>query len=187
MDFPKHDSVQIAEIEHAKSGMTWQFGPERSTEWSWHEMVAQFDPASMKEAVQGPDGRSRGLVGCSFEIRPNSYDHKRSHMLKETTGHWPKFRLPVWDFVLHRDDGTGMRLHPQWSPPGQNNKSRPQVETYALQGHTNPVPVPEHGYGRSDGRGTYRWQKEMGCEKTLRFDTTGTKLPPGPQSRRGNV
>ena len=87
--------------------------------WSWHEMVAQLDPASMREVVEGIDGRSGGLVACTFAIRPNSYDHKRSYMLWQTTGKSPNTLLPVWDFVLHRDDGTGIRLHPQYSPPGK--------------------------------------------------------------------
>ena len=159
--------------------MTWEYGAEGKL-WSWHEMVAQLDPASMWVVVEGTDGRSGGLVACTFAIRPNSYDHKRSHMLKETTGRAPNVRLPVWDFVLHRDDGTGLRLHPRWSPPGKgkkSKKSRPEVETFELGGHAAPVPVPDAGFGRSDGRGTYRWQKEMGPQEPLRFDTSGTKLP----------
>ena len=73
--------------------------------WSWHEMVAQLDDASMRLVVCGPEGRSRGLVGCSFAARPGSYDHKR-------------------------EDGSRIRLHPHWSRPhqaGRRNKSDPFV------------------------------------------------------------
>ena len=45
-------------------------------EWSWHEMVAQLDRKSLEYVVE--DGnRSRGLVGCEFRPRRNSYDFAR--------------------------------------------------------------------------------------------------------------
>ena len=69
-----------------------------------------------QEVVLGP--RSSGaLIGCSLEIRPNSYDHMRqkSMQLSQFAGQRVKVKLPMWDFALHRDDGTGVRLHPHWS------------------------------------------------------------------------
>ena len=41
----------------------------------------------------------------------------RSHMIKDNTGKAPTTKLPIWDFVVHRADGTAIRLHPEWSKP----------------------------------------------------------------------
>ena len=81
----------------------------------------------------------------------------------------PLFRLPVWDFVLHRDDGSGIRLHPHWSHPG--GRPNPKIETFDMDGHDEPVEVPRAGYGGSDGHGTFRWQLNLGNQGTLRFRT----------------
>ena len=69
--------------------------------------------------------------------------------------------------MLHRVDGTGIRLHPGWS----NNK----VNAYDVEGHAQEVVPPLAGLGGSDGRGTYRWYKEVGKSNQLRFD--GAKRP----------
>ena len=109
--------------------------------WSWQEMVAHLSDESMHVVVNGPDGRSGGLIGCSFLVRPNSYDHSRHHQRKDATQRGLRVangtKLPVWDFVLHRVDGTGIRLHPGWS----NNK----VGAYDVEGHGQEVEPPWAG------------------------------------------
>ena len=75
----------------------------------------------------------------------------------------PNIKLPVWDFVLHRQDGTGIRLHPQWS--------KSNVESYDAEGHAEPVDSPRAGHGRSDGPGTYRYFKAVGTNLNFKFDT----------------
>ena len=172
-----YGEMLVPNVRHDDAGMGFEVGDDWNVPWSWHEMVAQLDDASMRLVVCGPEGRSRGLVGCSFAVRPGSYDHKRSHMMRETTGRGPNVRLPIWDFVLHREDGSGIRLHPHWSrphQPGRKNKSDPFVDSFDMDGHAEPVEVPRAGYGGSDGRGTYRWQLRLGNAQTLRFD--GRKL-----------
>ena len=57
---------------------------------------------------------------------------------------------------------------------GRRNKSDPFVDSFDMDGHAEPVEVPRAGYGGSDGRGTYRWQRRLGNAQTLRFD--GRKL-----------
>ena len=160
----------VAVIDHTAAGMVWEFTDEW-TEWSWHEMIAQLDEASMEEVVTGPSGRSGGLVGCSFAIRPGSYDHKRSHMLKMTTSNPIEHKLPYWDFVVHREDGSGIRLHPEWS--------KRIVETFEEPGHAEALAVvtvpPRRGLGRSDGRGAYAKHKIIEGTKKMRFD--GAKKP----------
>ena len=81
-------------------------------------------------------------------------------------------RLPVWDFVLERADGTAVRLHPQ--------RSTPQIETFELEGPVEPVVPPAKGFGESWGRGTYKFYKEVNTRASLKFDVTkGSGLPPG--------
>ena len=38
--------------------------------WSWHELIAQLTEESRAIVVNGPHGRSGGVVGCSFVLRP---------------------------------------------------------------------------------------------------------------------
>jgi hypothetical protein len=111
--------------------------------------------------------RSSGVTHCSFQIRPNSYDHKRMHA-NRSSGVTPVVEgafdgnLLVWDFVFHRADDTGIRLGPGWSSP--------KIESYDIAGHTSPVEPPQRGVGKSDGHGTYKHYKDGGNQHTLRFD-----------------
>ena len=87
-------------------------------------MIAQLDEKSMSIVVKGRDGRSCGLAGCYFAPRPNSYDHQRHKMLKDEGRPLLDVSLPVWDFVIRREDGTPVRLHPQ--------RQDRQVKTFEL-------------------------------------------------------
>ena len=147
--------------------MDYTFDEEIMHSWRWFEMVAQLNTESMAYAVNGAEGRSGGLTGRYFARRPNSYDHKTHHQLMKAGMPQKDKKLLVWDFVLVRADGTGLRLHPQWS----NN----EVETYAVEVHAEEVEPPAHGLGESDGPGTYRRFKDMGTQRKLRFD--GAKRP----------
>ena len=149
------------------AGMDYDFDENRSHGWSWFEMVAQLDAESMAFVVNGADGRSCGLVSCSFALRPNSYDHKRHHQLRLAGTPKKDAQVRVWDFVLTRVDGSAVRLHPQWSNTA--------VESYAVEGHAEEVEIPAHGLGESDGPGTYRRFKDLGTQRRLKFD--GTKRP----------
>ena len=126
-------------------------------------MLSQLDEESLQYVVNGLENRSCGVVRCFFAPRVNSYDHKRHHAARRLANNPVKGRLQVWDFVLIRADGTGIRLHPQWSTT--------KIETFPIQGYLEPVEPPSRGLGRSDGRGAYHWCKEVvGNSKTLRFD-----------------
>ena len=165
LDFHASAPTAVAEIIHPK-GMAWEFTGEWF-QWCWHEMIAQLDDTSMEKVVNGFEGRSRGLVGCSLAIRPGSYDHKRHNMLIETATN-SKQRLPCWDFVLHRADGSGIRLH----PPYRGNV----VEAIEEPGHAEALAVvtvpPRRGLGRSDGPGTYKKYKDIGLTEKMRFDAS---------------
>ena len=165
-ELPVDGVTAVAVIDHPK-GMDYTFTSVME-HWHWHDMIAQLQLEDMRQVVEGPQGRSGGLVGCTFAQRPNSYDHKRHHQLRQQArsggAQPPAAKLPVWDFVVHRQDGTAIRLHPEWS--------KPNVEAYdASEGHEEEVQPPRAGLGRSDGRGTYSHYKAVGCQLRFTFDT----------------
>ena len=129
--------------------------------WNWKEMVAQLTDESMKIVVDGPGGRSGGLVACTFSARPNSYDHELAFCYKRVDRMVPNV-LPKFDFCLHRVDGSGIRLHPRYSCPN--------IETFELTGHAEQVLPPAAGKGGSDGPGTYRHHRRLSNQQTLYFD-----------------
>ena len=159
--FNNTEHVAVAAIVKGK-GMDYDFDRTQMVSWSWWEMVAQMDAESINVVCHGPENRSRGVVGCEFSPRPNSYDHKRHHQLKHAQQHYGNPQLRVWDFVLKRDDGSALRVHPQWSTT--------KIETYEVEGHAEQVEPPTAGLGNSDGRGTYKYYKDVGTQGLLRFD-----------------
>ena len=169
--FPNDSSVEVAQIIHDKKGPNYTFDATVTTRWWWQEMIAQLDGESMEHVVRGPEGRSGGLVGCSFSARRNSYDHKRAHAIVAAGGKAQK--QLTWDFVVHRADGTGIRLHPSWSSP--------KVESFDIAGHDSPIAVPAKGSGKSDGPGTFQHYVKLGNSRTLKFQTM--QPPPRPKAR----
>ena len=89
-------------------GTDYSFVEEDMREWSWHEIVAHLDRASLEKVVQDGDP-TRGLVGCEFRPRRNSSDHKR-----QVQPNAPQEQLRDWDFFLVRSDDSAVRLHPDW-------------------------------------------------------------------------
>ena len=85
-------------------------------------------------------------------------------MLRQAGNHAGVPRLPIWDFVVQREDGTAMRIHPSWSTR--------KVEVFEAEGHVNEIAPPRRGLGRSDGPGTYKHFKTLATRNTLRFDHT---------------
>ena len=68
--------------------------------------------------------------------------------------------------MVHREDGSGIRLHPSWS-----KKDVEKVEELAHAEALAVVTVPPRkGIGRSDGRGTYVKYKTTEGAKQMRFD-----------------
>ena len=131
-------------------------------------MVAQLDEKSMQIVVQGKDGRSCGLISCMVAPRPSSYDHKRHKKLSDEGKRLLHVRLLVWDFVIKRQGGTGLRLHPQ--------RSTVKVETFEIEGPEEPVEPPPQGNGCSSGRGAYKYYKNVQTKEMLRFDHSKGKL-----------
>ena len=73
-EFPLHQLVE-------KPGFDIEFDlTADQVPWRWQEMIAHLDADSMEFVVNGPDGTSGGVVGCSFCRGHNSYDHKMSYL-----------------------------------------------------------------------------------------------------------
>ncbi len=155
------------EINHLP-GMEWTMKTERMVRWSWFDMVAQLDEPSMQYVVNGGESRGGGcgVTECWFLPRRNSYDHQLQNANRDVRR--PTRESRIWDFVKYRADGTGVRLHPQWS----TNK----IMTFAEEGHWLQVEPPDHGPGHSDGKGTFKVYKNKSNQKTLKFaDLLGTR------------
>ena len=165
--FPNDTRVRIGTVVWGK-GQDWSFDRTKVTWWSWREMVAQLDEKSMQIVVQGKDGRSCGLISCMVAPRPSSYDHKRHKKLRDEGKPLNDMPLPVWDFVIKREDGTGLRLHPQ--------RSTVKVETFEIEGPEEAVEAPPQGKGGSWGRGTFKYYKNVQTQEMLRFDPSKGKL-----------
>jgi hypothetical protein len=75
------------------------------------------------------------------------------------------YQLPTWDFVLRRDDGSAIRLHPQWTSL--------EVLSFPAEGwwgYDGPNLPPKAGLGKSDGPGTYNTYEVIGAGRMLKFD-----------------
>ena len=120
-----------------RMGAAWSFNLDDRTLWDWKELVAQLNHADMEKLV-GP-----GLVRCSIAVRPGSYDHARHKAIREEMSHlehlYKDFVLPMWDIVMHRCDGTGLRLH-----PSRKDNTFP---TFDIEGQDWPVEPPQEGCG----------------------------------------
>ena len=168
--------VAVAATVHDPKGTGFHFDESKVVGWAWQDMVAQLDEASL-DAVLGCSGDSNPILGCSVMPRPKSYDHKMASMRREQ-GLSAVADNRIWDFVIHRSGGTGIRLHPQ--------RKSTKIETYDIEGHAEEVPLPRKGAGRSDGKGTFRWYKDVGNKMTLKFDPANS-MTAAPQGRRRGV
>jgi hypothetical protein len=157
MMFSNTAVAEVSQIDRPK-GMQYQFDESIKHPWCWQEMVAQLDDESMRVVVEGPGdaaNRSRGLTRCMIQ-QSDVYDHKRHFAARDSNEH-----LKVWNFVLVRDDGTMVALHPNFS----NTKVSCQ-----FGGWRSDHELPRSGRGGTSGRGTYRYFINKHEDVTLRFD-----------------
>jgi len=85
---------------------------EPTIDWHWQELVAQLDDESLDQVVEGqsaemmdPLTRSRGLVSCKLQKAAET--DKWNGGLVTPNGRWY--------FVLVRDNGTEVWLHPEYN------------------------------------------------------------------------
>ena len=167
--FSNTDDEEISEILCGK-GTEYSFNDNVKTSWNWKAMVAQMNAESMRIVVQGVDGRSRGIVSCKIK-KCEVYDHKQNYADRAAGQEVDEMKFE-WHFVLGRDDGSCVSLHPMWS--------QPKIEcTYGLPGRNVSYPASGKG-GR--GKPGYQSYKKRHVDIELRFDTDKKPRQP-PQSR----
>ena len=149
------DAMWTRMVVHATEGAAFGFDMSDDGVTTYHgaTLLAHLTAASLNYAVNGPQGRSGGLVKITVEARPNSYDHNRC---AQTGG---QIRLPNWDYVLHRADRSVLRMHP----------ARQGIKISCLEGAVAPAVTPKSGLGKSDGKGSYQRQLRAQTNKTLHF------------------
>ena len=165
------DNVKMTSVATVVHGTrtNFSFDQTRMVPWTWLEMVAQLRDDDIRAVVAGTAGECR-LVGCCLAVRPGSYDVKRHYHDRIESGETQQMmKKPVWDFVLFRTDGSGLRMHPSWSER--------KVVCWPVEAHACRVEPPPAGLGRSAGRGTFRAYAFMDCKLELRFDYRKDKLP----------
>ena len=137
--FEDTSAVAVKKVHHYK-GMNFKFLDE-DVHWIWHEMIGQLDNASIDKVCKSP------LVQCDFALRGKQ---------KGPGGDF------VWDFRLHRQDGTMMTLHPDWS------RRTFQALEFADErdGHDELAAVDTYG---ADGKKCKHFRKSLGSIK-LHFD-----------------
>ena len=173
------ETMQIGKIfkppkgGHNHHNMEYDFLVDEEVSWSWLDMIAQMDQATMEYMVNGPDGCSGGLIRCEVAVRKNGYDHSRCCASKTLGGDKRGQHQDNYDFVVYRKDLTAVRFHPEWTSKKFN--------VYALEPHrASPVLPPKTGCGGSDGSGTYKLYKNVGKETDGKFDPQkGNGMPPG--------
>ena len=166
VDMDNDGPMQVPICDHPQ-GMSWAFDTTRTKPWRWQEMVAQLDFESTRHVVEGPqvdDLKSMTvvagtcekpcLIGC-YLAKTDKYDHKRHSALRDNVTYH------IWDFVLVRNNGTTICLHPDFA-----STTITSYEGDAPSDHE----VPASGKGGTSGPGTYKCVRWQDNEKTLSFD-----------------
>ena len=159
--FSNAESEKVAHINHPKGTDFW-FDSSRMHPWRWQEMIALLRDEDLEYVVCG-EGRSRGLETCSVASRRAS-DHKRHHADKSRDVQSSEIERIIWDFIVVRDDGSAIRLHPNWS----NTK----VETFDAPPGLEDFELPRTGKGGTSGPGTFKYFKSKNAQRVLRFDAS---------------
>ena len=164
--------MDMPQIVHAK-GTDWTWNHAERVHWCWLDMVAQLKPDDLKYVVQGPENRSRGIEKCV--LQESTVDDYQRHAAVKAAGQMGVQLLSLhgqdvsamtmrqWHFILTRDDESVAIIKPGWS----NTK----VE-YRTAVAEDPHESAETNWGGRSGPGTFKYFKDKGVVKTLRFDCT---------------
>jgi len=164
IDVLPNDAVPVPTLVHDTKGTGFRFDMSEMRLWDWRDMLFQLSDESRRWVIEGTEGcSSGGVTRCEFSMRRYSYAHLQ-HLIALENDAPIEERMPEYDFVLHRGNGTAIRLHPQWS----NTK----FSCYALACHASEVPIPRDGLGTSEGPGTVRWYKNLDVQREVKFDAT---------------
>ena len=149
------------------------------------QMVLQGLPSDEVLVANWADAGGHSLTGCRIQSY-QSYDVKRANAAKKkaaeakrqgaavaaydpdtTVGQFAELgivsaaRKQVWDFVLVRDDGSQVFLHPNW---------RGGTFKCFLVDAGSCTPLPDHEVPRSGKTGPFKKFKDKAATHTLRFD-----------------
>ena len=149
---------------------------DKSRPWEWMQMIAQLDDDSRAVVVNGGEGRSRGIIGCALH-QSEGYDHERTFAARDLAKAKAKAQglgkaeqkaageavemLHQWDFVISREDGSFVLLHPRFSTTKIACKS--QFPTFDGE-------LPNTGPGGTSGPGTYKHFIVKNVDHVCRFD-----------------
>ena len=98
-----------------------------------------------------------------MRVRGKSYDVATHYGNRQHRGQQQQdMPQACFDFVLWWDDGTCVRLHPEWSST--------QVRCYAEQPHADQVQPTARDVGQSAGPGYFRRTLDQDVSRKLRFD-----------------
>jgi hypothetical protein len=175
LDFDGNSAVAVCHIVHEDKSPAFKIDESEQRAWNWLELVAQLDGPSRAKVF----GQSSALLSCSFAFRDG----------KVATG------LPVWDFIIHRADGTAIGLHPEWA-----KTKIPSRELNAPSEEPEQRPNPAAVAAKGKARPTFKVYRNCLGNLTLRFDPNrrpnpaavaeaaaavaeGTLPKPQPQSR----
>jgi hypothetical protein len=155
--------AEVPQIVHPP-GMDYHFDESITYHWRWQEMIAQLVDDDMRAVVVGESSddanRSRGLIRCMIE-KSGVYDHKRHFAARQRNEDLGEKKY-VWNFVLERDDGSLVSLHP--------NFKGPKVSCQFGGWRSDDGELPNSGKGGTSGKGTYRHFATKYEDVTLRFD-----------------
>ena len=163
------DTMEIGKIQKPNRGnkehnMDFWFKDGERVTWSWHEMIAHMTPETRDMVVNGPEGRSGGLLRCAVSRRPNSYSHQRCYAARAGQQLGPQKagqHQAEYDFVVYRADGSAVRFHPEWT--------RPEFAIYPLTPHEAPVRPPPTGWG-GKGSGWHKHFRDLDKMADGKFD-----------------
>jgi hypothetical protein len=140
-----NSAVAVCHIVHEDKSPAFAIDESKQKAWNWLELVAQLDGPSRAKVF----GQSSALLSCSFAFRDG----------KVATG------LPVWDFIIHRADGTAIGLHPEWA-----KTKIPSRELNAPSEEPEQRPNPAAVAAKGKARPTFKVYRHCLGNLTLRFD-----------------
>ena len=150
---------------HRGEGMAYELG-EPTQPWSWRGMLNGMQEQTLDRIV------GNGIIGICCKPIEGAYDHKRRHAAR-LLGH-PVYDdaapVPIWDFVVTRVDGSGIRFH-----VSQTNRKVELIDVADLDYETEG---PRKGKGKSDGKGTYRRMLASSYNEAGAFRNPNPKYPP---------
>ena len=115
-----------------------------------------MDDASMRLVVEGGPASSPGIIACSLQ-QTQVYDHKRHHAEVQNGTAVAGTKHFIWDFVLIRDGGSYVALHPNYS------NTKVECNTHRPSPHGE---LPATGPGGTSGPGTFKYfiKKDVDCQ-----------------------